>query len=100
MTLAIKTLKKRIEDFTNKIPNSSGLVKKTDYKTKVTEIENKIPNITSLVITTVEAVEIENKIPDITGRATKAPLNTKTARIENKKNLILLILLILKNLTD
>ena len=29
----------------NKIPNTSGLVKKTDYNTKISEIEGKIPYI-------------------------------------------------------
>ena len=32
----------------NKIPNVSGLVKKTDYNFKVTEIESKIPSISGL----------------------------------------------------
>ena len=35
-----------IEDVDKKIPNSSGLVKKTDCNTKIPDIENKIPSIT------------------------------------------------------
>ena len=31
----------------NKIPNTSGLVKKTDYKTKIAEIEGKIPDVSN-----------------------------------------------------
>ena len=32
----------------NKIPNTSELVKKTDYNAKITEIEGKIPHVSSL----------------------------------------------------
>ena len=49
--------KKKIDDADQKIPNTSGLMKKTDYNTKVAELENKIPSVTGLA-------------PD-------APLNTK-----------------------
>ena len=44
-----KGLEKEIMDVNKKIPNTSGLVKKTDYNEKITEIENKIPDITNLV---------------------------------------------------
>ena len=37
-----KGLEKEIMDVNKKIPNTSGLVKKTDYNEKITEIENKI----------------------------------------------------------
>ena len=33
----------------NKIPDTSGLVKKTDYNAKITEIEGKFPDISNLV---------------------------------------------------
>ena len=46
-----KSWKKKIEDVNKKIPNTSGLFKKTDYNTKITEMENKIPGITGLVTT-------------------------------------------------
>ena len=32
----------------NKIPDATGLAKKTDYNTKITEIESKIPDISNL----------------------------------------------------
>ena len=32
----------------NKIPDTSGLVKKTDYNAKITETEGKIPSINDL----------------------------------------------------
>ena len=47
-----------------KIPDTSGLVKKTDYNAKITEIENKIPRINGLA-TNVALTAVENKIPDI-----------------------------------
>ena len=59
-----QSLEKRIKDVNKKIPNTSGLVKKTDYITKVTEIQN--------------------KIPDITSQTTKASLNTKVTEIAKK----------------
>ena len=42
--------KKKIEDVNENIPNTSGLVKKTDYNAQITEIENKILDITNLAI--------------------------------------------------
>lgn len=35
-----------------KIPDNSGLIKKTDYNGKITKIEGKILTITGLVLTT------------------------------------------------
>ena len=32
----------------NKIPDTTGLVKKTDYNVKITKIEGKIPSISGL----------------------------------------------------
>ena len=42
---------------------TSGLVKKTDYNTKITEIEGKIPGVTNLATKTALII-VENKIPD------------------------------------
>ena len=61
-----QTLERKIDGVDKKIPNTSGLVKKTDYKTKITEIENKIPSDTCLVTTAAlntKATKTENKIP-------------------------------------
>ena len=63
--------------------DTSGLVKKTDYNTKITEIEDKIPDSSSFVKKTdynTKITEIEGKIPDISGLTTKTALTT----IENK----------------
>ena len=45
----------------NKIPHTSRLVKKTDYKTKITEIEGKLPSISGLATNSALAA-VENKI--------------------------------------
>ena len=34
----------------NKVPDTSGLVKKTDYNAKITEIEGKIQSISGCII--------------------------------------------------
>ena len=47
-----------------KLPNSSRLVKKSDYNAKITEIEGKIPSISGLV-TNSALTAVENKIPSV-----------------------------------
>ena len=47
----------------NKIPDTSGLIKKTDYN-KITEIEGKIPDGSSLATKTA-LTTVENKIPSV-----------------------------------
>ena len=68
-----------------KIPDTSGLVKKTNYNTKITELENKIPDISNLATKTA-LIAIENKIPDINNLVKKTDYNTKITDIENKVN--------------
>ena len=48
----------------NKISDTSGLVKMTDYNAKITEMEGKTPNISDLA-TNAALTTIENKIPNI-----------------------------------
>ena len=85
-------LKKTVYDkFVAKVNNidTSGLVKKTDYNTKITEIEDKIPDTSGLVKKTdynTKITEIEDKIPDISGLATKTALTTV-----EMKSLVLII---------
>ena len=43
-----RVLRKILIMLTKKIPNTSGLVNKVDYNTKITEIENQIPIVTGL----------------------------------------------------
>ena len=48
----------------DKIPDTSGLFKKTDYNAKITKIEGKIPSISSLT-TNSALTAVENKIRNI-----------------------------------
>ena len=47
-----------------KIPDTSGLVKKTDYNAQITEIEGKIPSTSGLSVNAA-LTTVENKIPNI-----------------------------------
>ena len=69
----------------NKIPDTSSLVKKTDYNNKITEIESKIPGVTNLAAKTA-LITVENKTPDVRNLVKKTDYNTKVAEIENKLN--------------
>ena len=89
-----KVLRKRLKMFIRKCVVLMNQLKRLILidNTKVIEITNKICSITGLVTTTainVKVIEIENRIPNITNLATKAA----------RKNLILVIFLILKNST-
>ena len=57
-------LEKKIEDIDINLPNTNGLVKKTDYDSKI--------------------IKIENKLPDTGGLVATAALNTKATEIEKK----------------
>ena len=63
----------------NKIPDTRGLLKKTDYNAKITDLENKIPDISNLATKTALNTA-ENKIPNGSGLASKIALTA----IENK----------------
>ena len=69
-------IKKELE---NKIPDSSGLVKNTDYNAKITEIESKTPSISGLA--TNSASTVENKIPNTSSLVRKTNYNTKNIEI-------------------
>ena len=71
-------LEKKISDADKKIPDVSGLVKKTIFNSKITEIEGKMPSITGLASNS-ELTAAENKIPDVSG------LVEKTEKIEKKR---------------
>ena len=73
----------KITELENKIPDTSGLVKKTGFNTKVTEIEGKLPSISGLAINTV-LTAVENEIPDVSILVNKAKYNTKICAIEKK----------------
>ena len=66
-------LEKNIEDVDKKIHNTTGLVRKADYNTKIAEIENRTPDTTDLATNlalNTKATEVESKIPDITNVTT------------------------------
>ena len=66
-------IKKTVYDkFVAKVNNidTSGLVKKTDYNTKIIEIEGQIPDISGLAKKAVLKT-VKNKIPGISGLAKK-----------------------------
>ena len=68
MIIAVLFLKTKYDrdesEIENEIPDTSGLVKKTDYNVKITKIEDKIPSICSLA-TNAALTAVENKIPNI-----------------------------------
>ena len=57
-------LEKKISDANKNLPDTSGLVKKSDYNIKITEIEGKTPSISGLT-TNAALTSIENIIPDV-----------------------------------
>ena len=62
-----------------KIPDTSGLVEKTDYNTKITYLENRIPDISNLATKTA-LTAVESKIPNVSRLASKTALTA----VENK----------------
>ena len=85
MMYKIKTLEKKDWGCWPKIPNTSGLVKKTNWDRKITEIGNKIPSINGLVTTVIfntkpQSLKTEYLIS--LNLATKAPLNKNVTEIE------------------
>ena len=75
----------KISEIEDKIPDTSGLVKKTDYNTKITEIEGKIHDISGLATKTALTIA-KNKIPSISGLVKKTDYNTKITDTENILN--------------
>ena len=63
-------IKKELE---TKIPDASGLVKKTDHNAKITEIEGNIPSISGLA-TNAALTTVESKIPNISSLIKKKQL--------------------------
>ena len=83
----------------NKIPDSKGLVKKTDYNTKIIEIEG-IPDINNLATKTA-LTTVENEIPSVSNLVKKQTITQKLLKL--KINLIIIIvtnILILQGLTN
>ena len=70
-------LEKKITDADKKIPDTSGLLKKTDYNAKIIEIEGKIPSIFGLA-TTAALTAVENKIPNFNNLVKKTENDIKS----------------------
>ena len=75
----------------NKIPDTSGLVKKTDL-TKITDMEGKIPDVSNLVTKTA-FFTVENKIPDGSNLVKKQIMTLKLQKLK-----ISLIIIIMTNI--
>ena len=87
-------------DTENKISDTSGLVKKTDYNTKITEIEGKIPDINNLATKTT-LTTVKNKIPNVNNLVKKTDYDTKITGIEKKLIIIIMInILILQSIIN
>ena len=84
----------------NNISDTSGLVKKTDYNTKITVIECKIPSISNFATKTA-LTAVENKIPSISSISNlvkkKTDCDKKITEIE--KILIIIMINILQHLS-
>ena len=67
------------------MPDTRGLVKKTDYNAKIAEIESNIPDISNLA--TKNALNtVENKIPNVSWLATKTTLTAVKNKIPDISN--------------
>ena len=69
------------------MPNTSVLVKKTDYNAKIADLENIIPDISNLATKTA-LTTVENKIPDISNFATKTALTNLSNTVPDINTLI------------
>ena len=76
-------LEKKMSDAEKKIPDTSGLVKKANYNTKITELENIILSISGLA-TNSALTAVENKITDVSSLVQKTDHDTKISGIEKK----------------
>ena len=65
----------------NKIPNTSGLIKKTEYNVKITEIEGKVPSISGLA-TNAALSAVEEKIPNVSNLVKKQSITQKLLKFK------------------
>ena len=76
-------LEKKISDVDKKIPDTSGLTKKTDFNAKITDIESKTPNINGQA-TTAALTAVKNKIIDASNFVKKTDYDTEILDIKCK----------------
>ena len=74
----------------NKIPDTSGLAKKTAYHAKITDIDGKIPSISGLA-TNAALTAVECKIPNINSLLKKQIMTQKLLKL--KRNLLIVIMI-------
>ena len=74
----------------NKIPDTSGLVKNTDYNAKITKIKGKIPSFSGLA-TNAALTVAGNKIPNISSLVKKQIITKKLLKL--KRNLLIIIMI-------
>ena len=79
------------------IPDTSGLVKKTDYNAKITKIEGKIPRISGFGTNAAGLAEnaalttVEYKMPNINSLVKKLIITQKLLKL--KRNLLVIIMI-------
>ena len=76
-----------------KIPDTSGLVKKTNYDAKIADIEGKIPDLNNLATKTA-LTSVENKMPSVSSLVKKKQIMT----LKLQKLRISLITIIMMNI--
>ena len=77
----------------NKISDTSGLVKRTDYNTKITEVEGKKPRICGLATNaSLETIkpDLKNKIPNISTLFKKQIITQKLLKLKTKLQIIVM----------
>ena len=93
--------RKLVSDADKKNPDTSGLVKKTNYNAKIIEIERKILSTGGLA-TNAALTAVENKIPYISSLVKKTDYDIKISEIEKKSQnhiiIIMINILLLQNL--
>ena len=88
------TLKTKVIDLENKIPDATTLIYINQYKTdtqnlenKIVDVEKNIADISGLVTTTglnTKISEVENEIPDTSSLVITTVLQTEISEVENK----------------
>ena len=93
-TIDINDLDDKIDKVENKIPNISGLARKSsvtilvgDLDDRIDKVKKKIPDISGLASKT-ELTALENKIPDVSGLATASALTAVENKIPDITSLI------------
>ena len=79
----ILKIDKKITKIDKKIPDVSGLLKKTDFDSKISEVEGKIPSISGLASNS-ELTAFENKIPDVSSLVKETKFSTKITETVEK----------------